>query len=315
MFENNNEERGSGENVEEITSLQEFIDNLEDKYSSGSYLFRGEEKDFGETKNLASGYRWMKDRGKNFSDLLNLRYEFYREVGDEISKNKSSEKNFVAYSQHYGLPTEALDVTKNPLVALYFACVNEKYDGFVYIFSDEYLLEINKPGLFNDTHVVINWDNPYLDQNRKDYIRKIFLNSNIDTILEGIRSQSTTESQIIPTTENISDEDLDNIITQSLSLVETTEGKYFPELHYLFLKPPVIFDRMRNQQGLFLYQLSVAIEGKEKSYTQPIKSHHLLKIPSKSKKKIIEQLDQMGINKNFLFSDPGSTAEYLRETF
>ena len=43
----------------------------------------------------------------------------------------------LAFLQHYGLPTRLLDVTQNPLVALYFACLpapdNKDADGAVYI--------------------------------------------------------------------------------------------------------------------------------------------------------------------------------------
>lgn len=42
----------------------------------------------------------------------------------------------LTYMQHYGCLTRLLDITTNPLVALYFACVGEDdSDGAIYVFA------------------------------------------------------------------------------------------------------------------------------------------------------------------------------------
>ncbi len=121
--------------VIEISSLTEFISEI---VNYKNYFFRGEPQDYlfekSMPRNRASGFRWMEDNNKSFLAMTNLRKDYYEEIGYSLSKK--DEDNFIAYCQHHGLPTELIDITENPLVALYFACEKDRdYEGMVYLFN------------------------------------------------------------------------------------------------------------------------------------------------------------------------------------
>ena len=66
-------------------------------------------------------------------------YFYFNEIGVRCPEAFRSLTNLekLAYMQHYGCPTRLLDITANPLVALYFACDGEQaayQDGVVFIF-------------------------------------------------------------------------------------------------------------------------------------------------------------------------------------
>ncbi|MCT8386894.1 FRG domain-containing protein [Leuconostoc lactis] len=114
-----------------VDSLVDFLNVINDlSEKSVDYFYRGESEIFREPL-FASGYRSNKLNG----GLTFLKKEFFREIG--YSLDKDSRDNFTAFSQHHGLPTELLDITKNPLVALYFAIESSPdREGAVYVIPD-----------------------------------------------------------------------------------------------------------------------------------------------------------------------------------
>lgn len=100
------------------------------------YLFRGEPTNYDETS--ASGLR-----GDSTDSLIRMKEDFKREVWHKLSQDERI--HFTAFCQHHGIPTNLIDISTSPLIALFFACQpfnnrNEKrFDeqrGFVYFFKD-----------------------------------------------------------------------------------------------------------------------------------------------------------------------------------
>ena len=117
----------------DLVSFVEIVtqNNQEQFYHSTAHLqwaYRGQANV--EWELLPSAFR---NREDFLNENLYLR-ECMREMPNELQGNDYFD--ILVKAQHYGIPTRLLDVTKNPLVALYFACIGEKEkDGCVYIFD------------------------------------------------------------------------------------------------------------------------------------------------------------------------------------
>lgn len=102
-----------------VNSVSEYIKELE-VLEIGNYIYRGQNEPYFGIK--ANGLRpymggWDSDKIYNIDEISK---KYYEQV---VSKLTSEEKEyFLAFCQHYGIPTNLIDFSYSPLIALFFSC-------------------------------------------------------------------------------------------------------------------------------------------------------------------------------------------------
>lgn len=110
-----------------IRSVAKYLSLIEQNGLT-NYIFRGQNEPYYGIE--ASGFRpymgsWSTDK---FYDLDQITKDFYNKVTRYLTDEEKS--HFLAYSQHHGLPTNLVDFSHSPLIALFFACYGKSSPKF-----------------------------------------------------------------------------------------------------------------------------------------------------------------------------------------
>lgn len=199
--------------------------------------------------------------------------------------------NILAKLQHYGLPTRLLDISENPLVALYFACENvldnEKketsdIDGIVYYFE----VKANEMlDCYSDTANLI----------------ALITNLEVNSCME---LDSFIDNMILIAKYNSL-----NIYYKFMDRTRLKDYIKYKLSKTFFVEPEIITERERIQRAAFIIfpniiendVVSMRCKDLKQETIKTMKKH--LIIPHEYKKEILYELSVIGISKSTLFPE------------
>ena len=267
-----------------IESLSDFLNMLQDYSEEDTLYFRGHSK----TSYQLRPSILRTDKLKENESLIYQ--ELLISCPDDF-KNFRYHIDYLVKMQHYGLPTRLLDITRNPLVALYFACCNNKNDiGEVILFAPK-KKQIKYPN--SDTISMLSSLPMFSYEDQKALIDALYVPPKDSTIIERFIHEIQIEKPGFVNKINPSD-------LESCFVVLTKKDN----------------NRIIKQDGAFIIcgindNPEIIIN---KNLRLNSKNKTVLVFIS-NKQKILNELDLLSINKSTLFPEIDNVADYIKEKY
>ena len=290
------------DNLIEIDSVSSFIKAIKELRESADgtsteLYFRGQEVEF-----------WDIEPSIFRNDMLSIEHKLMQIPLQKIPmefKGFDSLFDVMTKYQHYGMCTRLLDLTTNPLVALYFAC---KIHG-----QEEYETE---DGLVEqEPYGVVYYTNNYYPSQSTDKEVKI-----VTTLASYDLSKESTIGAVLDKLrkDNIIDEE-----TKARWLKKEYVGEFIKIIQRNYMVVPTYTnERLQRQNGVFLlasmFSVNIWTNAKDGVITKSKKNlrdefaSKYFYIKGENKESILKELDLYNINEATLFPELEHQLNYIR---